>query len=306
MLDALTLDQIRVFVAVAEAGSFRQGARRLSRVQSAISHAIANLEAELGVTLFDRSGHKPVLTRAGTALLEDSRAILLKADSLRARARGLGEGVELSLSLCVDVLYSLPAISDALYRMREMYPSVAIRLETAALGGPLTSLLNGRCQIAITAGEEFRDPHVTLEALRPVVFVAVAAPMHPLARRGAGVSLDAADLVDHLQIVQEDPTAWSEGRDIGVLSPSTWRVAGQDSKHALIRAGLGWGRLPLWAAEEDLESGRLVRLNAVALGLNGASIMGCYLAHRNDAPLGPAARTLRQILLTKDDRESGG
>lgn len=49
MLDALTLDQMRIFVAIAETGSFRAAAARLSRVQSALSHAVANLEAELGV-----------------------------------------------------------------------------------------------------------------------------------------------------------------------------------------------------------------------------------------------------------------
>ncbi len=93
MLDALTLDQMRIFVAIAEAGSFRAAASRLSRVQSAVSHAVANLEAELGVSLFDRSGHRPVLTPAGRSLLSDARAILLKTDTMRARARGLGEGV---------------------------------------------------------------------------------------------------------------------------------------------------------------------------------------------------------------------
>ena len=59
MLDALTLDQLRVFAAVADAGSFRAAARQLSRVQSAVSHAIANMESELGVSLFDRQGRRP-------------------------------------------------------------------------------------------------------------------------------------------------------------------------------------------------------------------------------------------------------
>jgi DNA-binding transcriptional LysR family regulator len=62
MLDGLTLDQMRTFVAVAEAGSFRTAATHLSRAQSAVSHAIGNLEAQLGITLFDRSGHRPMLT----------------------------------------------------------------------------------------------------------------------------------------------------------------------------------------------------------------------------------------------------
>src|SRR5688572_21843779 len=102
MLDGLTLDQMRTFVAVADAGSFRAAAARLARVQSAVSHAIAGLESQLGVALFDRSGHRPVLTEAGRTLLPDVRAALLKVDGLRARARGLGEGVELQLAIAVD------------------------------------------------------------------------------------------------------------------------------------------------------------------------------------------------------------
>jgi Bacterial regulatory helix-turn-helix protein, lysR family len=116
MLDALTLDQLRIFVAVAEAGSFRAGAKRLSRVQSAVSHAIGNLEAELGVTLFDRSSHRPTLTSDGRALLADGRAILLKVDLMRARARGLGEGVELRLSVVVDTWFPIATVGEALYR----------------------------------------------------------------------------------------------------------------------------------------------------------------------------------------------
>ena len=107
MLDALTLDQMRIFVAIAETGSFRAAAAGLSRVQSAVSHAIGNLEAELGVALFDRSRHRPVLTPEGEALLANARDILLRVDAMRARARGMGEGVELELSLVVDTLFPI-------------------------------------------------------------------------------------------------------------------------------------------------------------------------------------------------------
>jgi DNA-binding transcriptional LysR family regulator len=85
MSDALTLDQMRSFVAVAEVGSLRAAAGRLSRVQSAVSHAIANLEVRLGVALFDRSARRPRLTPEGQALLADARAVLLKVDTMRAR-----------------------------------------------------------------------------------------------------------------------------------------------------------------------------------------------------------------------------
>src|SRR3712207_4721026 len=86
MLDALTLDQMRVFAAVADSGSFRAAAARLSRAQSAVSHAVATLEGQLGLAVFDRSGHRPRLTPEGRALLAEVRAILTKVDAEIGRA----------------------------------------------------------------------------------------------------------------------------------------------------------------------------------------------------------------------------
>lgn len=296
MIDALTLDQLRAFVTVVDSGSFRSGAARLSRVQSAVSHAIANLEAELGLALFDRSGHRPVLTAEGKALLANARDILLRVDAMRARARGLGEGVELELSLVVDTLFPIAWVGAALNAMRQDYPSVAIRLAVEPLGGPLAALLGKRCTLAVTVGENFRDPRVALEALSSIEMVAVAGARHPLALQGGGTAVGVAELADHLQIVQVDPTTLSQGRDFGVLSPQTCRVSSQDTKHAMILAGLGWGRLPLWQIERDLAEGRLVRLRTKALGRHAQIIQEAYLAHRLDEPLGPAARAFGRAL----------
>lgn len=297
MLDALTLDQIRMFVTVAEAGSFRAGASRLLRAQSAVSHAIANLETQLGVAVFDRSGHRPTLTPAGAALLEDARAVLLKVDFLRARARGLGEGVETELALMVDTLYPLPLAAAALGELRAALPSVRLRLTTAPLGGTLQALRDEACDLAIMAGEDFRDPRIETEALQAVPVIAVASATHALARRrGKAGALTGADLADHLQIVLEDPSDLSEGRDFGVLSPQTLRVGTQDAKRALILAGVGWGRLPHWAVERELAEGQLQPLPATALGPQGVAQMQTYLAWRTDRALGVAALALREVL----------
>jgi DNA-binding transcriptional LysR family regulator len=298
MLDALTLGQIRTFVAIAEAGSFRAGAARLLRAQSAVSHAIASLEAQLEVTLFDRSGHRPALTPQGRALLEDARAVLLRVDALRARARGLGMGLELSLPIVVDTLFPLPAIAEALKVMNTRHPPVQARVSVAPMGEPLAALCDGRCTLGITVGEDFRDPRVALEALATVTVVPVAAASHALAdhaRRGQEIALPV--LSEHLQVVLEDPSLLSQGRDFGVLSTKTWRVNTQDAKHTLIKAGVGWGRLPSWAVQPDLDEGQLVKLNVPALGKNGESTLQAFLAHRTDQALGPAARTLREALL---------
>ncbi|KRC86084.1 HTH-type transcriptional activator AllS [compost metagenome] len=292
MIDALTLDQLRVFAAVADAGSFRAAARQLSRVQSAVSHAIANMEAQLGVPLFDRSGHRPVMTPQGQALLANARDILLRVDAMRARAQGLGEGVELELSLVVDTLFPIEQVGAALNRMRAAYPSVATRISVLPLGGPVAALLAGSHTLGILAGEHFRHPRIAVEALGSVQMVAVVAAAHPLAQ--GAQSLGA--LADHLQIVQSDPSALTEGRDFAVLSPRTCRVSGQDTKHALILAGVGWGRLPLWQVERDLAEGRLLRLRTGSLGRDSQVATETYLAHRIDRPLGPAARALAEAL----------
>src|ERR671918_726991 len=208
MLDALTLDQLRTFVAIAEARSFRAAAGRLSRVPSAVSQAIANLETELGIRLFDRSGYRQ-------ALLADARAILLKVDTMRARARGLGEGLELSLAIALDPQFPLGLAAAALKDLHHTHPSVSVWMWTAPLGAAIAALREGRCMLAITAAD-IPDPRIELESLSFVPRAAVAAPAHPLAVRSrAGEPLTAAELADHLQIVVPDPSALTEGRDFG-------------------------------------------------------------------------------------------
>jgi DNA-binding transcriptional LysR family regulator len=301
MLDALTLDQMRAFVAVAEAGSFRGGAGRLSRVQSAVSHAIGNLENHLRIALFHRSGHRPTLTPEGRALLADVRAILLKVDSMRARALRLGEGVELGLAIALDPQFPLGLAAAALKDLHDAYPSVSVQLWTAPLGASIAALHDGQCALAITAAD-LPHPRIELEALSFVPRAAVVAATHPLARRSrGGEPLTAAELADHLQVVVPDPSPLTEGRDFGVLSPGTWRVSDNATKYALILAGIGWGSLPLWLVERDLAGGRLVRVAAAEFGQQGETFVRAYLARRTDQPLGPAATAFREALLRRAD-----
>nr|WP_315860952.1 LysR substrate-binding domain-containing protein [Rhizobium leguminosarum] len=76
----------------------------------------------------------------------------------------------------------------------------------------------------------------------------------------------------------------------------TSKVTNQDAKHAMILAGLGWGRLPSWQVERDLREGRLVRLLTKALGRNSQVTAEAYLAHRVNGPFGPVALAFRQAL----------
>src|SRR5260221_3974645 len=179
--DASTIDQIRLFEAVVETGSFAAAARRLNRAKSAVSYAIANLEAQLGLVLFAREGTRPVLTGDGGAVLADARAVGLRVDALRARARGLTQGLEPELALAVDVMFPMAALVAALDAFRHAFPTVPVRLYVEALGAVSQLVLVGVCRLGIVGPVPPPSPALERHGLAAVTMVPVTAPFHPLA-----------------------------------------------------------------------------------------------------------------------------
>src|SRR3989441_112369 len=145
MLDGVSLDQLRTFIAAADEGSFSAGGRRLRRAQSVVSQTLANLEAQLGVKLFDRSSRSPVLTSQGVALLAEARAVVSRMDVFKARAKGLSDGLEPELSVVVDVIFPLERLTAAVAAFQGEFPAVPLRLYVEALGAVLQPVLDGRC-----------------------------------------------------------------------------------------------------------------------------------------------------------------
>src|ERR1700712_4987682 len=97
-----TFDQLRIFLAVVDTGSFAAAGRRLGRAVSVISYGVVNLEAQIGVLLFEREGsRKPVLTVAGRALLAEARTINQGMDGFRAKVKGLLDGLEAEVGLAI-------------------------------------------------------------------------------------------------------------------------------------------------------------------------------------------------------------
>ncbi len=298
MLDALTLDQLRVFVAVADQGSFRAAARSFGRAQSGLSNAILNLETELRLSLFDRSQHRPVLTQAGATLLAEARTLLIKADALRAKANGFSQGVESKLRLALDPLLPLPEIAAVLKDFAATYPGVRLELVTAPMTVALSLVLDGDCDVGLTAAQEI-DPHIAAEAIAAFPgMVPVCRSDHPLAacpESSAGQTT--IHLADHVQIVVADPSARSEGRDYAVLSQQRIRVSDLATKHALILAGAGWGHLPLWLVKADLEEGRLAEVPLAARKGLDRPLLPFYSIRRIDRVCGPAVEGLCQLLI---------
>ncbi|MCW2337193.1 DNA-binding transcriptional LysR family regulator [Sphingobium sp. B2D3A] len=282
-----TLDQLRIFLAVVDSGSFAAAGRRLNRAVSVISYGIANLEAQLGLTLFEREGtRKPELTVAGRALLADARAVAHGVDGLRARVKGLLDGLEAEVDLAVDVMLPAERLGAVLRAFAREYPTVQLRLHVEALGAVLAMVREGRAMIGISGPLAIGADGVECVAAGSVPLVPVAAPDHPL---GQMAQIPPGAGRDYTQLVLTDRSRATDGQDYSVLSPKTWRLADLGAKHALLCEGVGWGNMPLPMVESDLVAGTLVRLAMPDHPGGTYRFAGIW---RRDTPPGPAAEWL--------------
>jgi DNA-binding transcriptional LysR family regulator len=293
MLDGVSLDQLRAFIAAVDEGSFSAGARRLHRAQSAVSELVSNLEAQLGVVLFDRSERYPKLSPAGVQLIADARSVLANVDLLKARAKGISHGLESELSAVVDVLFPIEAIAESAKEFRDRFPRTPLRLYVEALGGAYKPVLDGRCSLGVVGSLPIAPDSMSLERLQGVHMIMVAAREHPLALF-SGV-IPKTELARHVQLVLTDRSDLTVGREFGVMSPLTWRLGDLFAKHAFLLKGLGWGGMPMHAVKQDLLEGRLVKLSIEDLP-EDSLILPMSAVYLTANPPGPAGRWLIERL----------
>ncbi|MBX3598540.1 MAG: LysR family transcriptional regulator [Rhizobiaceae bacterium] len=288
MLANPTIDQLQVFLAVAETGSFSAAARRLNRAQSVISYTIANLEAQLEMPLFSREGtREPRLTPEGKAMLPDARRMIGVLNDIRSRAEGMKLGLESEISIAVDVSLPSPALVAVLKAFERQFPGVSLKLNVGALGVVWDQLLNHHCDIGL--GGQMTRPADELETIRigEASMIPVAAPSHPLSVYKGRVPLSVVR--ENIQLVISDVSRMTEGKDFGVFAYRTWRMTDMATKRELILSGLGWGGLPTWMVAEDVEAGRLKALDLEPYPPRPYSL---FAFHRADMMPGPASTWL--------------
>ncbi|HWJ70360.1 MAG TPA: LysR family transcriptional regulator [Sphingobium sp.] len=288
-----TFEQLRVFLAVVESGSFAAAGRRLNRAVSVISYTIANLEAQLGLALFARQGaRKSELTAAGRAVLAQARTLAADMDGLRATVKSLLDGLESELDLAIDVMLPGERIGQVLRSFQQAFPTVALRLHVEALGGVAAMVVDRKAVLGISGPLVTDVEGLDWTAAGLVAMVPVAAPDHPL---GHMAVIPPGEGRKHIQLVLSDRSRFTEGRDFAVISPHTWRLADLGAKHALLREGIGWGNMPLPLIQSDLAVGALLRL---AMPDHPGGIYGFSAIWRRDTPPGPAASWLRDQFVT--------
>jgi DNA-binding transcriptional LysR family regulator len=270
-------DQLLVLLAVVETGSFSAAAKHLGRATSAVTYAIDALERQLGLSLFDRgTTRRPKLTHEGEAIVSEARAVVFSIDTLRARAKGLIEGIESEVALAVDPMFPSDRLVAALGEFHTAFPAVPLRLISASLGAIERAIRDGDAGIGVGCTRHMNNEGLQRIEIGSVHILPVAAADHPLALAPAK-----ARAREYLQLVLTDQ------REFEVLSVSAWRVTDFPTKHKLLLGGIGWGGMPEPMVRGDIEAGRLVPLD-IDDWRGGEGPL--QIVHRIDTPPGPAGR----------------
>ncbi|WP_445396375.1 LysR family transcriptional regulator [Zobellella sp. An-6] len=250
---SFSLEQLQAFVATVETGSFSAAARRLGKVQSVVSTAVANLEIDLGNPLFDRDGRYPRLTPAGERLLAEARVILERCEHFRGLARSLGEGVESRLVLAVDELYPSEQLGGLMDEFARQFPSVELELLFPLMEDVSRMVLEERVDLGIMWRQEILPSALNFHALGWVPMKIVCAPCHVL----AGQRVDWEELKRHRQLMVATRNDSEEKVRLRVAS-EVWWVESHWVIVELVQRNLGWAYVPEHIVARALGEGLLV------------------------------------------------
>jgi DNA-binding transcriptional LysR family regulator len=287
-----TLDQLLVLEAIVQTGSFAGAARALHRVPSAISYSVAGLESALGVTIFDRGGHKAALSAEGRRVLGAAAAMLESARRLDALGLALAGGFEPSLELVVDGALPMRPVLRALRAFGALGLPTRVQLAVEHQDGVVERFSRESADLMLALDLENAGA-VQAEPLPPLELRLLTRADHPLL--GAG-PIDRSALQAHTELVVRASTqrAQEAPRDPWFGGPQALSLSDFHAKRLALLEGLGFGWMPVHLVEDDIQQGVLV---VVPVDEGASWTYRPALAWRAGRPLGPAGERLRALLL---------
>ncbi|CDG82529.1 LysR family transcriptional regulator [Janthinobacterium agaricidamnosum] len=285
-------NNIELFLAVVDCGSFSAAARKLNRAPSAVSMALANIEAELGIALFDRGQREALPTPAALALIPHARLISGQLRQLHLHAIELSQGLESRVSLAIATEVEKRHFLAAIKALALRYPLLDIEVLSGPQDEVLDLLHRGRVSACLAFGGLQINNEEQFHLVGAESLVATMSPRHP-ALGGAGQAVYIEDLVQVRQIVvasRDLPLA--DARTL--VGQASWRTDSLGMAIDMVEAGLGWANLPLSVIRPLLEDGRLRRIEFK----NTRNGLFCpvHIVWMHNAPLGKAAREFVQLL----------
>ncbi|WP_461538817.1 LysR family transcriptional regulator [Spongorhabdus nitratireducens] len=251
-----TLEQLRMFVAAAETGSFSAAARKLGKSQSVVSQGIINMEIDFDIALFERSGRSPVLTEQGRALFMHARSLLQHHYRMEQAVSSFAGDHETRLVLALDEALLLPGASNMLKQFAELFPATQLTFISVASPDAPGLVESGAADLGLMFAAPGLNPKLDSVFIGLLPFVAVAAFDHPLS---AMKSVELSDLAQYRQLLVKGV----EGqvlRDFDELGPDIWWCNNLYMLRELALQGFGWSYIPRHLLEEEHYSNQLKAL----------------------------------------------
>ncbi|BDB21536.1 LysR family transcriptional regulator [Pseudomonas sp. CYM-20-01] len=234
---------LQAFVQAATQGSFSAAARKLGKSQSTVSAAVASLEIDLDVLLFDRSSRKPTLTPAGHVLLQRAEQVLEASSRLELAASQLSQGLEPKVTIAMSDTYQSERFELALKAFEQRYPDLELEWLIAECEDLIALVQSGRAQIALIEAQDIYPPDLTRSPVAERTEIALfVAPTHPLARLE---NIDSQALQQHRELRLASIISPNETRPKGRV----WSAPSFLMLMEMAQLGFGWAELPRWLVE---------------------------------------------------------
>ncbi|HHE6468644.1 TPA: LysR family transcriptional regulator [Providencia rettgeri] len=247
-------DNLTIFLTVLDKGSFSAAARALKRVPSAVSMAVANLEAELGFELFDRHTREPKPTEKALSLAPYARHIVANLSQLNTFSLELTQGVESTLTIGIAAGINANLLFDALHILSQRYPLLHIELITAPQDDLLPLLHEQQIHLAIVFGGLNVNSQEQFHYIGEESIIATISAKHPSLQNKTSLYIE--DLVESRQIIIA--SRQRELSDIRILvSSNYWKTDSFSLALGLVENGMGWGNFPLSLIKDKLHDGSL-------------------------------------------------
>lgn len=297
----ISLDSLEALEAIDRHGSFAAAAKALHKVQSAVSYSVRQLEDAVGVSLFDRAGHRATLTEAGRAVLEEGRRLLVGARRIETIVTRLRENWEPRVEIVIDGILPMEPIMKALRAMADDAVPTHIQIKVEFLGGVQDRFEKDAADIMLVK-DYVRGERLVEHALPDVEVVLVAAAGHPLAEPGRTLSL--ADLQAHVELTVHDSSESRRIADARLFGgPRVFFLSDFGTKKQAILMGLGYGWMPAYLVRGEIAAGVL---REIAYGGGSHYAFVPRLVHPADRPLGRAGSTFLRLLTTQEAALSRG
>lgn len=250
-------ESLQAFVLAAELGSFSAAARKMKKAQSAVSTAIANLEIDTNLQLFDRSSRSPTLTQAGHSLLPYARGVLLGNQEFLAKATSMSEGIEDKFCIAVEQGINLTPVLDVLGAFSGEFPNVSLEILTTGPNDTAALLKEGRAALGLMTEQESYPTGFQFRGVGHSALVPVCSTSHPLANADRVAH---RDLRQHRQLVLRSRSRDVPGQVGEIKSASIWYAENPHMIVDLVLRGLGWAELPLPVVRELVRSNKLAQI----------------------------------------------